>query len=145
MLTLLSTIAISVGALFTPTQVSFVRADTLPNIIVVKAPIPIPEAPPEAVKAPVDDVACNCWRFLATKLPVPRMADIQPNTTPHVGAIAIFSYKDKTTGEKVKHIAYIEELTADGFVISESNFEKCKYGRRTVAWTDQRLVGFFDV
>ncbi len=70
------------------------------------------------------------------------MKDIVGSTTPSVGAVAIFEYKDKVTGESVKHIAIITSLDADGFEVKESNFSKCEYGERTVAWDDPHIRGF---
>jgi len=87
---------------------------------------------------------CNCFAYVSTRVSgLPSMARITPNSTPHVGAVAIFQYKDKQTGKSVKHIAVIEELGPKGFTVAETNFTKCLFDRREIAWGDSHIVGFF--
>ncbi len=85
--------------------------------------------------------SCNCYEFVATKVPLPHMADIVPNTTPAVGMAAVFYYH----GGTVKHVAYITKITQDGFYVAESNFKHCTYDKRFVSWSDPFLAGFFSV
>lgn len=73
------------------------------------------------------------------------MADIVPNTTPHVGAIAIFYYHDKHTGERVKHIAEITAIGAESFTIDEANFSHCASDRRVIEWNDPHVAGFWSL
>lgn len=89
-------------------------------------------------------VACNCYLYLKTRIKaLPLMADIVPNSTPKVGAVAIFWYKEKYTAKWVKHVALIEKLSATGFTVAETNFTKCLFDRRVIAWDDERLEGFW--
>lgn len=59
-------------------------------------------------------------------------------TTPAVGNVAIFKYKNN-----VSHIALIEFLGNNGFLVSECNFIKDKCGKRWVEWDNYALQGFF--
>ncbi len=89
-------------------------------------------------------VVCNCWLYLKTRVAgLPRMAEIIPNGTPRIGAVAIFVYKDKRTGRNVRHVALIEKLSDSGFTVAETNFTKCLFDRRWIAWGDPHLVGFW--
>lgn len=88
---------------------------------------------------------CNCYSYVSLKVKgLPRMEAIIPNGSPKIGSVAIFEYKDKRTGMVVKHIAYIEKLSESGFTVSETNFSKCLLDERKIAWTDPRLVGFYN-
>lgn len=89
-------------------------------------------------------VACNCYLYLKTRVKgLPKMEQIVPNGTPKIGAVAIFSYKDKRTGRSVKHVALIEKLGQSGFSVAETNFTKCLFDRRQVDWNDPHIVGFW--
>ncbi len=91
-------------------------------------------------------VVCNCYLYLKTRIRgLPLMRDIVPNSTPKVGAVAIFEYKDKQTGARVKHVAIIEKFSATGFAVAESNFTRCLWDRRTIDWGDPHIVGFWSV
>lgn len=88
-------------------------------------------------------VACNCYLLVKAKIPLlPLMKDVLPNTTPHVGAVAIFEYTS-TKGAYVKHIALITSIAAEGFTVLEANKQPCLIGSRFIRWDDPRLVGFF--
>jgi hypothetical protein len=80
----------------------------------------------------------NCYQFakaLVGKLP--RMVDIQPNTTiPRKGEIAIFNYRGQ------KHIGVQDGAEETGFWIREANYEPFKIGRRFIKWNDPAFVGF---
>lgn len=80
---------------------------------------------------------CNCYALVSTKVRLPRMAGVLPNTTPHVGAVAIFRY-----GE-VKHIALVTKLSAEGFWVFEANKDPCVVASRFIEWGDPHLAGFF--
>lgn len=87
---------------------------------------------------------CNCYAYLASLIgELPHMADIVPNTTPHVGAVAVFYYHDKHTGALVKHVALIDKISATGFTVAESNFTHCVFDRRVIAWDDPHVAGFW--
>lgn len=69
---------------------------------------------------------------------LPLMSEITPNTTPKVGAVAIFYYGS------VKHVAIITSLEEDGFTVDEANYSHCLKGSRKIAWNDTRLRGFYE-
>lgn len=90
-------------------------------------------------------VVCNCYAYLKTRLKeLPRMADIVPNGTPKIGSVAVFFYRDKQTGKRVKHVALIEKMSDSGFMVAESNFTKCLFDRRFIDWNDPHLIGFWN-
>ena len=79
----------------------------------------------------------NCFSYVSLFVKLPKMSEILPNTTPFVGAVAIFNYNG------VKHIAYIKELHADGFIVKEANYRPAVVDEREVNWNDKALVGFW--
>jgi len=84
-------------------------------------------------------VSCNCYSLVKTRIPLPKMASIVPNSPAQVGGVAIFNYRG------VKHIAYIEKITSAGYHVLEANKTKCLIGRRVVSFTDPNLTGFWFV
>lgn len=83
-------------------------------------------------------VACNCYLLVEAKIGrLPLMADILPNTTPHVGAVAIFQYG------ALKHIALVTAISDDGFTVLESNIKPCLIAPRVIRWSDPHLRGFW--
>ncbi len=83
-------------------------------------------------------VACNCYLLVQAKIGrLPHMADILPNTTPHVGAVAILQYG------ALKHIAIITKISGTGFTVQEANIKPCLIGAREISWGDAHLVGFW--
>ncbi len=83
--------------------------------------------------------SCNCYQFAkyVSGIDFPRMSNIQPNTMPSVGSIAIFDYNG------IEHIAVIVELNEAYFLVNEANYKPCKIGTRRVRYDDERLVGFW--
>lgn len=82
--------------------------------------------------------ACNCWSYVQANFikNLPRMAEIQPNTSvPHKGFVAIFYYG------KTKHVGYVID---DKGTITEANKTHCKIGTRTIPTSDINLVGYLD-
>lgn len=80
---------------------------------------------------------CNCYSYASLFVDLPRMAEIQSNSTPHKGAIAIFWYG------KVKHVAVVTSTEAGGFWVKEANKSPCLTGSRFVKWGDKNLTGFY--
>lgn len=86
-------------------------------------------------------VVCSCWSAVKTKISnLPRMKDILPGGQVKVGGVAIFIYPSG-----LKHIAYIESISEEGFTVFEANYEPCKLGKRFVKWEDKSLIGFMNI
>lgn len=99
--------------------------------------------PPTPIVRQYDETACNCYLYVKGRVPnLPSMKDVVGSTTPAVGAVAIFEYRDKDTDETVKHIAIVGWFDVDGFQVFESNFDSCKYGKRFIKWNDPHIRGF---
>lgn len=64
------------------------------------------------------------------------MGDVQPNSLPSVGSVAIFQYKEK-------HLAIVEKLTSNGFYLKETNYRPCEVSTRFIPWNSERLKGFY--
>lgn len=112
-------------------------ADTIP-VVIPPTPVVIEQS------IQIDEVACNCYLYVKNRIKaLPLMKEVIPNTTPHKGAVAIFNYKDKTTGLPVKHIAIMGDFDGEGFWVRESNFTNCEYGKRYILFSDSHLVGFW--
>lgn len=81
----------------------------------------------------------NCYLTVKLKIKnLPKMAEIVPNTQIATGTVAIFQYKEK-------HVAYVESVSEDTFVVYEGNYKPFVIERRTVKKTDPALVGFFKI
>jgi len=66
--------------------------------------------------------------------------DFKPNTTPHVGALALFTYKNG-----ISHVARIVEIREDGFLIDQDGVSRCNNPSDFVEWDDKNLTGFWDM
>lgn len=66
------------------------------------------------------------------------MAQVLPNSEIEVGSVAVFMYPNN-----LKHVAVVTEVHDDHFVVSETNYHKCKAGVRDVLFTDKALLGFW--
>lgn len=82
-------------------------------------------------------VVCNCYALVKTRVKVPKMALLEPNSPPVVGGVAIQDFKG------VKHVSYIKKLTEKGVLVFEANYEPCKTGERLIEWNDPFLKGFW--
>lgn len=82
--------------------------------------------------------SCNCYQYVKAVLEqkIPRMEDIEPNSSPFVGAIAIFMYGN------TKHLGVVTSMSEKGFTVREANKEACKTGEAFYAWDDKNLKGF---
>ena len=64
---------------------------------------------------------------------------VLPRTTPAVGRIVLFNY------DGVWHVAYLMEITNEGFWVAEANYIECKKGYRFVSWNDPAIEGFINL
>jgi len=81
---------------------------------------------------------CNCYSLVKSRIKgLPHMADIIPNESPRVGAVAIFHYGS------LKHVAIVTKMTQDGFFVYESNYSHCVVDTRYVPWNSPNLDGFW--
>lgn len=120
-----------------------------------RAQYTFPDAPNSALQAPqsdeattteaVDPVLSNCFLYLTTQVPnLPPQSQVQPNTTPFVGAVAIFTYISKT-GETLPHVALVTKLDSDGFWVRDANFGGPGIRTHFIRYNDPHLDGFFKV
>ena len=115
----------------------------IPSSSTAEAPIAI-NVPAPIIKNPQYDssepVECSCVAYLTSlgiKLPLGDAIDITPNSTPHVGGIALFTYG------KLGHVALITSIDDTGFTVKEGNYHRCQQDTRYVLWTDAHLTGFW--
>jgi hypothetical protein len=88
----------------------------------------------------IDELACNCYRFVRSKVPsLPLTKDLKSNLgAPEVGAVVIQRFSSG-----LMHYAVITEVTGDTFVVKESNYRKCKYTTRTLSTADPHVIGYW--
>lgn len=87
----------------------------------------------------------NCYTYVSHLVSLPRMAEITVNTNvPHKGQVAIFWYKDKNTGAREKHVAYVSGVSGSTFTVKEANFTGGLIGTRVININDPHLAGFWD-
>ena len=115
----------------------------IPSSSTAEAPI-APNVPAPIIKNPQYDssepVECSCIAYLTSlgiKLPLGDAIDITPNSTPHVGGIALFTYG------KLGHVALITAISTSTFTIIEANYHRCTSDTRIINWNDKHLQGFY--
>lgn len=84
-------------------------------------------------------VPCNCYLYAETIVgPLPLAQYIKPNTTAHVGAIAILNFNG------VIHYQVVTGFDKTGYFYDGANRVKCLVKHGHDDWGDSRLVGFYD-
>lgn len=95
-----------------------------------------------------ESILCSCVRYaesLVPGIPLLNAIDYPLNTiTPKKGDIIKLQYYNATTTKYVWHLAFIQEITDEGFKIKEANYEKCKEGERFIPKNDEHILGFFN-
>lgn len=104
--------------------------------------LPKPQNSPQTYETPITrDMLHSCIKYVRSKgVPIPygtNADSLYPNTTPFVGAVALFRYPNDY------HVAYVERITEEGFYISETNYSHGKYTERFISWDDIYLRGFW--
>lgn len=93
--------------------------------------------PQEAPAIPLY-VLSNCYAYVRYMIPnFPMASLIRPNTTPHVGAVAIFDY------DGLPHYGIISTLTTSGFNLTDSNYGGAGIRTHFVEWSNKYIVGFW--
>ena len=122
--------------------IGFIEAhrDSLEPVHVAQAyyaPYEQPESPKQAQKS-----LCNCYAYLKGRNPtLPLQSALKRNSTPLVGAIALFEYP-QDDGSLLPHVAEVISLEETGFWVIENNYTPCETAKRFVLWKDARLKGF---
>jgi len=81
---------------------------------------------------------CSCVVYARNKgLHIKGNASEQvPNSMPAVGGGILLKYPNAS------HIAIIKDITDEGFLVSESNFYRCKKSERLISFNDKFIKGF---
>ena len=93
---------------------------------------------------PVPAGALSCVRYVFNKTGAP-LVDAKwysnfPRTVIAVGTVAIFKYRSG-----ISHVALVERLDADGFLVSECNYDgEGGCGKRFVPYNHYSIVGFWE-
>lgn len=86
---------------------------------------------------------CSCSSYVVfhrPDVPLRNAYEYHATTTePTVGAIALMHYPSNN----VWHVALVIGVGDDWVRISETNYESCKQGERTIPKTYSRLIGYF--
>lgn len=83
---------------------------------------------------------CNCYLGVKEKYPaLPTVAVIKAHTTNALAQVAVFNYHG------VDHFAIVESVGMGNFTISETNYNHCRAGSRTISFSDPSLVGFYAI
>ena len=118
----------------------------LPQLEVKPSQIAV-SSPTEPVKEP--DITTSCVRYVVSKVPEAPLIDAidYPVNTinPKVGDIIKLQYYNATTSKFIYHIAYLEEITEEGYKISQGNKPKNATSTETIKKDNDNIVGFFDV
>lgn len=106
------------------------------------APIPTPQP----VATTTDPVLSNCYAYVRSQIPgLPLQSELIPNSSVFVGAVAIFEYISKETGEKLDHDAIVVSFDAEGFWVRDANFGGPGIRTHFIKWGDPHFKGFFKV
>lgn len=135
----------AVAALFlgTPAQISIetAYAAQLPAAAIPEPPPTALVSDPSVVYAPVRKQVvgeCNCWEYVRSQIPAfPNTKNLTNNSTPKVGAVAIFDYSG------TPHYGLITAITADGFTVKDGNFGGCGIRSHFIEWSNKAIVGFW--
>jgi hypothetical protein len=107
---------------------------------------------PEPVKPEPDqyyDIKNSCVKYVRSKVPEAPLIDAidYPVNTinPKVGDIIKLQYYNATTSRYTYHVGFIEEVTEEGYKISQGNKPKGATSTEEIKKTDDNVVGFFDV
>lgn len=130
LLSKVSIVVVALGFLF-GTPLSIASAPTAS----AQVTSPVATSTPTVVE---DALACNCYAYVRSLIPsLPLANKIVPNTTPHVGAVAVFDYNG------LPHYGIIASISNDGFELQDSNYVHCRYSTHFIAWNNKALVGFW--
>ena len=91
--------------------------------------------------SPTGGVLCSCVqgaRQHVPNLPKGNAEDFEPNTTPARGVLVLFLYADG-----VHHIAYVDELSSEGFHVQHYNKKRCQHTEEWIGWNDSSIKGFY--
>lgn len=93
----------------------------------------------------VSSDACSCVKtaskYATSDVPIQDADKFIPNSTPIVGGLVLMEYDH--TDYVVHHVAVIEQITPDGFLIVEGNYKPCEETRRFIPFDYSRLRGFW--
>lgn len=64
-------------------------------------------------------------------------SEVKPNTTPHIGAVAVFNYNG------LPHYGIISNFNDTGFDLTDSNFGGCGIRTHHIDWSNKYIVGFW--
>lgn len=90
-----------------------------------------------------DYVACSCVKTAKIKYgvnipPAHNAWDLSPNSdVPVVGQLVLMQYPT------IGHVAVLEAITDDGYLISEGNYKSCQYTTRVIPKDYYALLGFW--
>ena len=94
------------------------------------------------VNVEVTNIACSCIktaRYYGAKIPYGIDAeDLKGNTTPEVGALALFKFAN---GES--HAAIVTEIGPTGYKVKQGNKKPCIVDSEWILWTNPALTGFY--
>lgn len=85
---------------------------------------------------------CSCVKYARAIIGGVPLRDAEaflPNTTIHVGALALFRYRSG-----VSHVAVVTSINGSSFTVREANYKPCLASTRNVAYSDSALVGFWE-
>lgn len=83
-------------------------------------------------------VLANCYAYVRYTIPsFPMASEIKANSTPHVGAVAIFDYSG------LPHYGIISSTTVKGFWLTDSNYGGPGIRTHFIEWSDKAIKGFW--
>lgn len=81
---------------------------------------------------------CNCYAYVRSQYPdFPTTWELENNTSPHVGAVAIFDY------DGTPHYGIITSFDTKGFWLTDSNYGGCGIRTHYIGWNDKHIRGFW--
>ena len=93
-------------------------------------------------------IYCSCVKTVREEgIRIPygtNVDDLQPNTTPHVGVLALFTFPaTKEYPEGVPHVALVDDIGEKGFYIVQGNKTPCERTTEWLPWDYESLRGFW--
>jgi len=85
----------------------------------------------------------NCWSYITERvdkiIPVVELIN-NATTTPHLGDIAVMRYEK----QGLNHFAYVELVTDDFILVSETNYKAGIFGFRFLPLDYPNLIGYYN-
>ena len=114
----------------------------------LESAVPVFYLIPTSTEPEYNRVLCQCVtgvKHFGAQVPdVAHAGELPAIASIEVGGLALFTYEaNEQWPEGIPHVSYITDITATGFWVKETNYERCTETRRHIDFNDPNLRGFY--